>query len=277
MKDLLVLIEEKKALLQAVAGQIKSIERMGAKTRKRLLSEEFENGFLIAETKNGRNSYYFEKSGGRRIYLKKKKDAKVISCLAQKEYNEKLSRWIEQKLKELEQLEKLCPELDIREVYDGLHPGRKELVDPIFITDDEYAKRWEEEPYVTNSFEKPGNLEDVLTKKGETVRSKSEKIIADMLYDNHVPYRYEPECILNDGWRVFPDFVVLNKRTRKEFLWEHLGMMDNPEYSEHNILKLRHYEQNGYLLGTNLIMTNETAAMQLSTKTVQMYIDSLLV
>ena len=277
MNELLVLLEEKKHMLQEAAQQIKGMERMVTKTRKRLLSGKYEKGCLISETKNGRYSYYFHREDGQRIYLRKKKDAKVISCLAQKEYNEKLTRWIEQKLEALEQLERLCPELYVREVYDGLHPARKELVDPIFITDDEYAKRWEEEHYVTNSFEKPGNLEDALTKKGEAVRSKSEKIIADMLYDNHVPYRYEPECILDDGRRVFPDFVVLNKRTRKEFLWEHLGMMDNPEYSEHNILKLRHYEQNGYLLGTNLIMTNETAAMQLSTKTVQMYIDSLLV
>ena len=276
MNEIKELINEKKAIFQDAIQQIKVLERAESKKRKRILTGDFENGRLIAEARKGGSYYYILKPDGQRIYLKKNSDFRVISCLAQKEYNEKLSNWLEKQMNYLNRIERACPETDIHEVYNSLHPGRKDMVQPIFISDEEYAKQWEETPYTKNDFVMPENLEDVRTKKGEAVRSKSEKIIADMLFDNNVPYRYEPEIVFDDGRRVFPDFMVLNKRTRKEYLWEHLGMMDNLEYVDHNILKLRHYEQNGYLLGSNLILTYETATMQISTTIIQKYSDSNL-
>ena len=59
------------------------------------------------------------------------------------------------------------------------------------------------------------------------------------------------------GW-VNPDFRVLNIRLRKEFIHEHLGKMDDPEYAVKNIAKLNAYMRNGYFPGKNLIITFET-------------------
>ena len=46
-----------------------------------------------------------------------------------------------------------------------------------------------------------------------------------------------------------PDFTVINKRTGKMFLYEHLGKMDDENYVASNMRKLDLYEKNGYLLG----------------------------
>lgn len=40
-------------------------------------------------------------------------------------------------------------------------------------------------------------------------------------------------------------------------IWEHLGMLRNLEYSEHIGRKLATYQKYGYLIGRNLILTQD--------------------
>lgn len=67
------------------------------------------------------------------------------------------------------------------------------------------------------------------------VRSKSEKIIADLLDELGIPYRYEQEVIL-----------------------EHLGLMDNKEYASRNLRKIAGYVKAGYVQGKTLLISAET-------------------
>ena len=78
----------------------------------------------------------------------------------------------------------------------------------------------------------------IKTKRGEYVRSKSEKILADLFYENGIPYQYEPAFRLINGKLVYPDFVLLNVRERKTFYWEHYGLASDETYSTKNIDKL---------------------------------------
>ena len=48
---------------------------------------------------------------------------------------------------------------------------------------------------------------------------------------------------------VYPDFTCLNVRTRKEFVWEHFGMIDVPEYCQNMASKMEMYLMNGFCLG----------------------------
>ena len=66
------------------------------------------------------------------------------------------------------------------------------------------------------------------TSKGERVRSKSEVIIADVLNREGVPYRYEYPIYIKGIGKIYPDFTVLNIGIRKEMIWDHFGMMDDP-------------------------------------------------
>lgn len=68
----------------------------------------------------------------------------------------------------------------------------------------------------------------------------------------------------------------LNKRMRQEFFWEHLGMMDLPEYAADAVEKISIYGMHGIILGKNFIITAETSKKPLDERLVDKYIDEYL-
>lgn len=84
---------------------------------------------------------------------------------------------------------------------------------------------------------KAGESIEILTEKGESVKSKSEKIIADKLNMMNVPYCYEGPLYMKGYGHVKPDFKVVNVATRKEYYWEHFGLMSDEEYAKKAIKK----------------------------------------
>ena len=111
---------------------------------------------------------------------------------------------------------------------------------------------------------------------GVRVRSKSEVIIADALDRAGIPYRYEFPTSVKGWGTLYPDFTCLRPSTREEVIWEHFGLMGEPDYAENAVQKLAHYAASGYTIGKNLIATFESAATPLSVKQVQAYIKALL-
>lgn len=91
-------------------------------------------------------------------------------------------------------------------------------------------------------------LEDGLihrTQRGEAVRSKSEVIIADLLYSRGLDYEYERQLVGSDGSIRYPDFTVDDSELGRTIYWEHLGLMADPIYRERWERKLRWYQKNG--------------------------------
>lgn len=70
---------------------------------------------------------------------------------------------------------------------------------------------------------------------------------------------YEGKGFAKDLPEIYPDFVLLYVAERKEYILEHLGMMDNPEYSIKAIRKINTYAQNGIYVGDRLLLTYETS------------------
>ena len=162
---------------------------------------------------------------------------------------------------------------EIEKVYTNLPEARKILVTPIVETKEEFVKKWESVEY--EPMEISDNIEFVSV-NGVKVRSKSELIISNMLEKNGVCYRYEYPIILKGLGTVRPDFLCLNKRTLKEYVWEHFGMMDNIAYANKNIAKIQTYEQNGFFAGKNMIMTFESSMTPLSSATIKQMIEEYL-
>lgn len=93
-------------------------------------------------------------------------------------------------------------------------------------------------------------LEDKLinkTRRGESVRSKSEVIIANLLYENKIDYNYEQRLVGQDGSVRYPDFTIEDADTGNIYYWEHLGMMFDPAYRERWQRKLQWYQAQGIL------------------------------
>ena len=85
------------------------------------------------------------------------------------------------------------------------------------------------------------------------VQSKSEVIIANMLFERKIPFRYDVPLFAADGTFYRPDFVIVWKG--EEWYWEHLGMLDKEEYKNHWEAKKEWYERNGF--SKRLIVTDE--------------------
>ena len=96
------------------------------------------------------------------------------------------------------------------------------------------------------------------TDSGELVRSKSEQIILNTLYAYPLVVHYEEEFLYQNGvpgiTKCYPDFTIILPDGHR-IIWEHLGRLDDPAYCQRTAAKLNLYQQNGYVLGKNLIIT----------------------
>lgn len=109
---------------------------------------------------------------------------------------------------------------------------------------------------VTNLFSAPKRvaigdrfLEDRLihrTARGESVRSKSEVIIANLLHGRRLDYHYEHPLEIN-GVLKFPDFTIEDDDTGVTYYWEHCGMLSDPGYQRRWATKEEWYIRNGIL------------------------------
>lgn len=224
-------------------------------------------GKLRITSNKGTVQYYHvtEKAHRAGKYISKKQQA-LVKALAQKEYDQKLVQELDAQVEVLAKAVETLTQHDCNTVFENLTPHRKALVEPVTLPTAEYASQWLEQDYFRKGFAE--NAPELYTAKGERVRSKSEVIIADTLGRLGVPYRYEFPLKLRK-FTVHPDFYCLNATTRKEFAWEHLGMMDDPEYAVAAVEKLAAYQEAGFFPGKNLIITMETAENPLSSKQVE--------
>lgn len=204
----------------------------------------------------------------------KEKDVKIAQKLAQKDYDKRVLRAIQSESKVIQKFLSNYPEINAEQVYENMNKERQNLIFPIQETQEQYVQKWSEVSYQGKGF-----LEDApeyYTAKGERVRSKSELIIADLLNRENIPYRYEYPIYIKNVGKVYPDFTVLNVRSRKEIYWEHLGMMDDPMYVESALRKIISYEQNGIFVGDKLILTYESRKYPLNQKLVLMMMKQYL-
>lgn len=223
--------------------------------------------------------YYWKHNGSQTQgdYIKKK-DVTLAQQLAQKEYLEKVLLLALRKKKQMQTLSVKYDSHDILKFHEKFSLARQELITPLILSDEENAQEWMREKkeelkkFHMNRVSSPYPLDDdmgIETERGELVRSKSEKIIADKLFKMNIPYIYEMPLLLPGYGYVYPDFTVFNKRERRQIYWEHFGMMDKEDYSEQAVKKIRKYEKNEIYIGRKLITTYETSTQVLNTKVLE--------
>ena len=234
------------------------------------------SGHLRIEQKNGGRRIQFyhctSSSKPRGVYLPVSQAA-LAGQLAQKDYDEKVIKLLKRQLTLLEKLLHLS-EKNISELYSKLCPARQRLITPVTLTDTQYIEAWQNVQWEGRPF--AADAPFITTARGERVRSKSEIIISDILTHCGVPYRYEYPLNLKKNGNFYPDFLCLNVRTRQEFIWEHFGKMDDPEYSTNAAGKLLIYGENHICPGKNLIITMETQDCPLNPRYVENLIKKFL-
>ena len=107
------------------------------------------------------------------------------------------------------------------------------------------------------------------TLKGHMVRSKSELVIANILFQMDLQYEYEKryEGAISGGI-VLPDFLFADA-AGEPIIWEHLGMLNRADYLESWERKKVWYSKNGFKEGENLFTSSDDDQGGLDSKKVR--------
>ncbi len=203
------------------------------------------NQYFLRTNKNEKNGQYIKASNKR-----------MAVRLAQKEYDSKVLDAAKREYGSLGRLLNVYGGNTVDDIAGKLSYGKEELIKPIMQSDEDYIAEWLTQEYEQPDYYNEGKIFD--NGHGIKMRSKSEVIISNILDEYGVPYLYEKPLWFNEYNKVLPDFTVLNVRKRQTRYWEHLGMVDDIEYFMKNAKKIADYENNGLLLGRDLIITYET-------------------
>lgn len=261
MKGLKEMLIEEQKYLEAVIAKV---------SERRDVSAE---GSLRISMDHGKVRYYHCIDSKYGEYIPRENE-ELPRRLAQKVYNDSVLKTATSRNKLITRCLKDYNDDEIEELFESLHPERKKLVTPIEPTFKQLKEEWYAAPYTGKAFAEGTPV--IMSERGERVRSKSEKILADYFFRNDVLYKYEKPLNLSGYGMVFPDFTFFSKKLRKEIYWEHEGMMDKPEYAVKAVKKLNSYQKNGILPGERLILTFETEQDVLNTSIVKQLVDRYL-
>ncbi len=254
------------------------LKKIAEEAKKRLATAPL--GSLRIRRWNGVVEFYYRNADADSVsesrnngrYLKKS-EKNIAQRIAQRDYDVRLIKKTEERIKAINTFLKTYEKTSLKRLYQETNTYRRQLISVPILSDEEYVRRWQEVEYKRKSFGDDGN--EIITERGERVRSKSEKIIADKLYALGIPYRYEYPLTLEGNIKMHPDFTVLRMPAREEVYLEHFGMMDDSNYVNNVLCKLNTYERNGIYLGVNLFMTYETSKKSLNTRMLDDFIRTL--
>ena len=226
----------------------------------------------ISKDKNKIRYYHCTEDNGE-IYIPKT-DKHLPQKLAQKTYNLSVMKKAEARLKQIKKITKDYSDDEIEVLFTSLHADRQSLVTPVEPTWKQLLEEWYAEEYQGKEFQEGTTV--ILTEKGERVRSKSEKILADFFYRRNILYKYEKPLYLKGYGTVYPDFTFLSRITGQEIYWEHEGMMDKQEYARTAVRKIESYQKNDIYPGDRLILTFETEQSVLNSKVIEGLVNKYL-
>lgn len=245
------------------------IDKLMKLTKERL--EKLPEGKLKIKNHNNR-IYYYRDEGSNRDKIISRNNVVVAKQLAQRNYLENVLKASISEGSFLKEVIDKYPKIIPEDIYDQLSAERKQLVRPIILPDDQYVREWLEKPYTPKPFHKNDPVFE--TMKGHRVRSKSEMIIADRLFTNGIPYKYECPLVLGKEIR-HPDFTVLKVSERKVLYLEHCGKVGDEGYADDMVDRINLYSENGILLGDRLFLTLESSNRPFDVRTLDNLINEI--
>ena len=189
-------------------------------------------------------------------YLGTKPD-KLATRLAEQYYHERAEKFLSRRIKVYESMRKELELGSLDDIYEAMSPERQSLITPLAPTRAQRMEAWKSRKYQGKGF-RADDKSNIKTNKGERVRSKTEKILADLFNSMGLEYKYECPLSFSKNITYYPDFTFYDPDANVEIYWEHFGMMDDPNYVNNFLTKIDTYRAHGIHLGERLIVTFET-------------------
>jgi len=159
------------------------------------------------------------------------------------------------------------------DVVNGLILPLEKQIDCCFEKND-IIKAW-----LAEDFERNELFPDALihtSAGGLKVRSKSEAIIAGLLENKEIPFRYEAKLEIG-GKNYYPDFTILKPKDGKILYWEHFGMVQNPNYNQSMEQKLTVFLRNGLIPWENYVATYDSHNGSINASLIQSIIHAFII
>ncbi len=209
-------------------------------------------GFLKCKPRKQGNAFYQVKDSKEECNITRRPT--VLSRLVRKRIQEEIRASAAVNVKYLRKLLDKYRANDLDAVLPKLPAGYREAL--AVLPEEMYAGRLviDGKRYVQEWVDPKKHIHDTVA--GIKVRSKSEVIIVSALVKYDIPFHYEERFLYPDEEGIFyrPDFTFHLPDGQMK-IWEHLGLLSKIDYCEHNARKLHHYQQNGFVVGKNLILT----------------------
>lgn len=237
--------------------------------KKRLTSQlrSLPEGSLRIKTNGNHKKWYRIFPDGHAVYIKKG-NRDLAAHLALKKHLSGNLASVNAHISFLETILEKLPEYPVPLSF--YEEEFQNILEPYYERNLAYLEKWLISPFPSNTEYPEGLI--VPTKSGVMVRSKSEAMIANELFECNVPFHYEQKLVIGETI-IYPDFTIPGKDERDSpFIWEHFGMVDKPNYILSATSKLKLYIESGYIPGVNLIMTFEKKDMPLDI----IYVDTLI-
>ena len=152
----------------------KEIEKHISKTYKRL--EKAPEGTLRVSKTHGKSQFYIKTELYHHGKYLAKKDRSLAGRLAQKDYDNKLLKALEDQKKAIDRFLKDYDPDAAEQVYEKLSEQRKALVTPEFLSDEEFIRQFLSQPYTRPGFKSTDP--EFYTDNGERVCVITDKVAA---------------------------------------------------------------------------------------------------
>jgi len=249
------------------------LEKIIKNASERLLDAP-EGRLRLSKSQNHLQYYQCTEEKKRGIYIAKD-NGELAQKLAQKSYDEKVLQLAEKRYSQIKRLTKNYEDDELEKIYQQEHVERQKLIQPIEPAWEQKVSEWKQKEYKGKEFQEGTPI--ILTEKGERVRSKSERIMADYFFRHGIEYKYECPLYLKGVGNIYPDFTFLSKKSGEEVYWEHFGKVDEANYARNMVRKIQAYENNNIFPGERLILTFETEQTVLNTGKIEQLVRQYLV
>lgn len=176
-----------RGLKQLLLAERKRLEDIVKITQSQLKNKPYGT---LRLSKSKRNIQYYHCTDENKLgkYIAKGNE-ELVKALAQKSYDEKLLQLAEKRRKQIDRILIDYEDDEIEKIFKKEHTERQRLIRAVEPTWDQKVKMWVAEEYKGKGFHEGTPM--ILTDRGERVRSKTEKIMADYFYRQGIVYKYE--------------------------------------------------------------------------------------
>lgn len=229
-KQKMIMVESQRTLKNAPRGTLRCRER---KFKKTFYARIYDNGTSheINITQNPR----------------------MQKRLIKKELSRLMGKYAEKNIRALERLRIDYVDNSITAVLKKVSRSYTEAIKECGYED---ARQWAANQSKQYNYDPKKHIHETIS--GVKVRSKSEALIANVLTESGIPFYYEKPFQLpgEENHFFYPDFTI-ELPDGQVILWEHFGLLHEFGYCMHNAEKFHSYQLSGFVIGDNLIITQD--------------------